>query len=99
MMQYLTILFGRVASYTAWASLAQWAHGALDMETEFEGAFLSLCFIGSQCITLGLLVLFVRLDWGRLLHKRQLRLPPARWQRRRCDDNKEENPPSARRAP
>ncbi|MEM5344325.1 hypothetical protein [Paraburkholderia azotifigens] len=90
---------GRVASYTAWASLAQWAHGVLDLETEAEGAFLSLYFIGSQCVTLGLLVLFVRLDWGLLLHERHLRLRPARWQRKRRVDKKEEKPPSAREAP
>ena len=90
---------GRVSSYTAWASLAQWAHGVLDLETESEGAFLSLYFIGSQCVTLGLLVLFVRLDWGRLLHKRQLRLRPARWKRTRNDGNKEEKPRSAKEAP
>jgi hypothetical protein len=72
---------GRLASYAAWASFAQWAHGFLDPESQLEGTFLSLYFIGSQIATIGLVVLFVRLDWNLLLHEHRLHLRPSRWRR------------------
>jgi membrane protein YqaA with SNARE-associated domain len=88
---------GRVASYAAWASLAQWVHGFIDPESEFEGTFFSLYFIASQLATIGLVVLFVRLDWNLLLHERRLRLRPSRWRREDVEERASKDRPSARK--
>ncbi len=65
--------FGRLASYAVWTRLAQLTHAYVDPETELEGGYLGAYFVASQLALLGMVWVFMKLDWALLLNEHKLR--------------------------
>ena len=64
---------GRLVSYNFWMLGASMAARHLELESPDALAYSSVYFILSQCLFLGLIYGFARLDWRALLYRRELR--------------------------
>lgn len=70
--------FGRLASYAVWTHVAQLTHAYVDPETELEGGYLGAYFVASQLALLGLVFIFMKLDWEHLLNEHRFRFRRSR---------------------
>jgi uncharacterized membrane protein YdjX (TVP38/TMEM64 family) len=64
---------GRLASYAVWTYLAQLTHSYVDPETQLEGGYLGAYFVASQLVLLGLVFIFMKLDWAHLQNEHKFR--------------------------
>lgn len=70
----LPFLCGRLATYTLWGMAAQSVAQQFRLEGRDWSAYLGGYFILTQCVLLGLLWLFMRLDWRSLIEQRRVQL-------------------------
>lgn len=63
---------GRTASYAVWAYFGRFASSHIDLESQFEGRYLSAYFVGSQVVLLGLVYALMELNWKTLIEQRRL---------------------------
>jgi membrane protein DedA with SNARE-associated domain len=67
----IPFLLGRFISYAIWARGAAVTSKWLDMEDSQALGYFSIYFIVTQCLLLGLVWVFMRLDWNALLHEKK----------------------------
>lgn len=63
---------GRIASYAVWAHLGRFVSAHIDPEVQFERGYLSVYFVVTQLVLLGLVYILMKLDWNRFLEQRKL---------------------------
>jgi membrane protein YqaA with SNARE-associated domain len=67
----IPFLLGRFVSYAIWARGAAVTSKWLDMEDGETLGYFSIYFVVTQCLLLGLVYVFMRLDWNALLHEKK----------------------------
>ncbi|MDB0508407.1 hypothetical protein V4C85_06425 [Ralstonia solanacearum] len=70
----LPFFVGRWVSYLTWTHIAQIGARYLDEETEIDGAYMGVWFVGSQVVFLILVYGFAKLDWRYFLQTKRMRL-------------------------
>ncbi len=63
---------GRFLSYAFWAAAAKKAAEILNHELDGMAAYFGVYFVVSQCVLLGMIYLFTKVDWRRAVRERKL---------------------------
>jgi membrane protein YqaA with SNARE-associated domain len=69
----IPFLLGRFVSYAVWARGAAAISDRLDVDDSEALGYFSVYFVITQCLLLGIVYVFTRVDWNVLLHERKWR--------------------------